>query len=374
MNRKIKQGLFLLAILLVNFTLSAQENSSQVTNITLNVIPGLQFDKVRFWVRPGENIRLTLSNDDDMGHNLLITTPGSRLEVVQAAQELAENGPMMDYIPESPKVLWSMPVIYSGESKTIEFKAPEDPGAYPYVCTYPGHGFIMYGVMYVSNEMNMPALSKDENIPPSRREEQKTEENPEGAHTHHAEKRHPYETIPPYLYRVFMEGSGLASIAVHLPQQLSYCWDAGACKLQFAWEGGFLDNSDLWHGHKNAYAHVLGEIFYRDQTAFPFRIGDLQQIPETEFLGYRLINRYPEFKYLLSGVEVHEIIHPKEDGSGFIRTVKMPGINQTVWFLFHPEDGVDYRFSEGERMEGKLKLTPEEAREFIITMTKVDKK
>ena len=358
---------------LLQTALLAQGGDKKITTIAIKAIPGLQFDQVRFTVSPGANVELRLSNDDDMAHNMVITQPGSRLDIVNAAQKLAEKGPEMNFIPKSSLVLWFIPVIYPGESKTIQFIAPEEPGIYPYVCTYPGHGFIMYGAMYVSEDPELPDLAKDENIPPSRRGGDKKEDNTESSSMHHQPKLHPYDNPAPYLYRVFIEGSSLASIAVHLPHQLSYCWDAELCQLQFAWEGDFLDNTDLWHGHKNAYAKVLGEIFYREKIEFPLRIGSRETIPEPEFLRYRLIDGYPEFHYLLSGVEVHEIIHPKEDGSGLIRTIKISKGNDPVWFILTPGEQVKYEFNKGKIVRGALMLSPEEAKEFTITMTKANK-
>ena len=38
-----------------------------------------------------------------------------------------------------------------------------------------------------------------------------------------------------------MPGAGPAAIAVSLPNDLSYCWDAGSCRLRYAWQGEFLD-------------------------------------------------------------------------------------------------------------------------------------
>src|SRR5690606_22555573 len=164
--------------------------------------------------------------------------------------------------------------------------------------------FVMYGVMYVLADGEMPDITEDPNIPPSRREAPLSENNMNKDHDVHLNQKnqplHPYDPKPPYLYRVFIENSGLASIAVHLPQNISYCWDATACQLRFAWTGDFLDNTDLWHGHKNAYAKILGEVFYRNKTAYPIRIGNLNTIPEAEYEGYRVVDRYPEFHYLLS--------------------------------------------------------------------------
>ena len=57
---------------------------------------------------------------------------------------------------------------------------------------------------------------------------------------------HPYRPVPPYVYRILMPDAGPAAIAVSLPQKLSYCWDAGACRLRYAWQGDFIDPIDYW--------------------------------------------------------------------------------------------------------------------------------
>src|SRR5690606_40117498 len=83
--------------------------------------------------------------------------------------------------------------------------APEKSGAYPYVCTYPGHGFIMYGVMYVSHDQNMPPELEDENIPPSRRTKTALGERDHSTHSVSAVQEpqplHPYDLVPPLYYR-----------------------------------------------------------------------------------------------------------------------------------------------------------------------------
>src|SRR5690606_9142024 len=131
---------------------------------------------------------------------------------------------------------------------------------YPYVCTYPGHGFVMFGAMYVTTDKTMPPLKDDPNIPSVRRSDGKGE----GAHAGHiAGPVLPYKETPPFLYRTFIENAGPAAIAVRLTDDLSYCWDAGTCRLRYAWEGDFIDMSALWAGHRQAVAKVLGTVFYR---------------------------------------------------------------------------------------------------------------
>jgi len=42
-------------------------------------------------------------------------------------------------------------VAKPGETVEVTFTAPEEPGAYTYLCTYPGHWATMQGTMRVEN-------------------------------------------------------------------------------------------------------------------------------------------------------------------------------------------------------------------------------
>jgi azurin len=365
--------ILLLLVLPVKYAVS-QETSAPVITIDLKVLPGLQFDVVRFTVKPGAAVKLNFTNTDDMSHNLLITKPGARLNVVNAALQLEEKGPAMNYVPKSTDVLWSIPVVSPEQTRSLVFKAPVKPGAYPYVCTFPGHGFIMYGVMYVNAEGKMPDIKTDPNIPASRQEDHVAVADHHDMHKMQRPQKkpasHPYTPVPPYLYRIFMEDAGPAAIAVSLPLDISYCWDAGACRLRYAWKGGFVDNTAIWKGHADAVAKVTGTIFYRDINAYPLRIGKSDDIPVVDYKGYRLLNKYPEFHYTLNGIDVYELILPKEDGKGLIRKFRIPDAGKTVWFSCgSSNESETYEVSSGVWDKGKLKLSPQQAREFSVTIT-----
>ncbi|MDB5260787.1 MAG: blue (type 1) copper domain protein, partial [Adhaeribacter sp.] len=68
---------------------------------------------------------------------------------------------------------------------------------------------------------------------------------------------------------------------------------AGTCRLLYAWQGGFLDNTDSWKGKGDSYGRVIGEIFYRDKSEYPLRLSQSENIPVVAFKGYQLIDRYP---------------------------------------------------------------------------------
>jgi hypothetical protein len=300
-----------------------------------------------------------------MSHNLVITGPGAREEVVKGAQDLGEKGPAMNYVPRSSKILWYIPIVDPGQIKSMTFIAPQKTGVYPYVCTFPGHGFVMFGAMYITDKA-MPAIGEDPNIPPGRRGNAIAGKKDQ---MHEGHSAHPYHPVPPYLYRILMPDAGPAAIAVSLPQRLSYCWDAGACRLRYAWQGDFLDPIDYWNKKGEHFAKILGAVFFRDKTQFPLRIDEPGNIPSVDFKGYRLIKSYPEFHYTINGIDVFELILPKADGTGLDRTFRIPGAKNTIWFVFDPGDGVRYISSAGKLTNGQIKLSPEDARHFTISMT-----
>lgn len=127
---KITQVIFLLCFVGYSEGSFAQAVEEIEREIEIKAIAGLKYDLTRIKVKPGERIKLTLKNVDEMEHNLVITKPGSRQEVVDASHKLGENGPRQHYVPLSDKVLWTIPIVTPGESATIVFQAPTIPGKF----------------------------------------------------------------------------------------------------------------------------------------------------------------------------------------------------------------------------------------------------
>jgi hypothetical protein len=109
------------------------------------------YDVKKFAVRPGQPVKLVFSNPDAMQHNLVIVKPGALEEVGVAGNEMAKDpdGIKRDFVPPSEKVLHATKLINPQATAILRFKAPLEPGSYPYVCTFPGHWVIMNGVMEV---------------------------------------------------------------------------------------------------------------------------------------------------------------------------------------------------------------------------------
>jgi azurin len=121
--------------------------------LTMSIIPGqLKFALPEFTVKPGQRVRVTLTNPDDMQHNMLIIRPGTIEDVGTLADAMATtpDGAERNYIPPTPDVMWYTPLVEPGGSYVLEFTAPRQNGDYPYICTFPGHWRVMQGTMKVA--------------------------------------------------------------------------------------------------------------------------------------------------------------------------------------------------------------------------------
>ncbi len=123
--------------------------------IFLKTPPGqMRYDKAQFSVPPGARVVLTLENNDEMPHNIVICKPGDDkgMEVAKLAWAMGEQGMLKDWVPEHERVLVSGRMAPPHGRQEYAFTAPTEPGNYPYVCTFPGHAMTMNGTMRVAAE------------------------------------------------------------------------------------------------------------------------------------------------------------------------------------------------------------------------------
>jgi azurin len=127
----------------------------------------MMYDLHYFTVQAGKPVQIILDNTDNMPHNIVITAPGAFQEIALAAGAMSppDDPKAKAFVPESPKVLQWTPLVQPGESDTLSFTAPEKPGNYVFLCTYPGHWVKMYGVMQVVADLDKydqaPIIPKD---------------------------------------------------------------------------------------------------------------------------------------------------------------------------------------------------------------------
>lgn len=115
----------------------------------------MQFSTKALEATAGDNVTLTLTHAGKlpkvaMGHNFVllhkdVKVPDFAVKAMKAATT--------DYVPaddETKKqVIAHTKVVGGGESDSITFTAPAEPGDYPFLCSFPGHFAVMQGVFTV---------------------------------------------------------------------------------------------------------------------------------------------------------------------------------------------------------------------------------
>ena len=106
----------------------------------------MRFDVTAFEVRPGQKVSITIKNVGttpkfSMGHNLVVLDKQITEQNIQAKfLDPASTEAAHDYVPPGDKnVLAHSKLLGPNESDTVTFTAPQVPGQYLYVCSFPGH-------------------------------------------------------------------------------------------------------------------------------------------------------------------------------------------------------------------------------------------
>ena len=120
MNKKLV--LFLMMILV--WAVSACGKSGPSTNLSFTM-NDFSFDPNEFTVPAGKEITVHVTHHGSMEHNFIIMKLG------------LEAGEMFDDADKA-NVFWEID-LQPGDSETVVFTAPEQPGTYQIICGMPGH-------------------------------------------------------------------------------------------------------------------------------------------------------------------------------------------------------------------------------------------
>jgi azurin len=314
--------------------------------LAIRAVEGLRFDPPRLRVEPGQVVSLHFENADTTAqpHNLVVVRPGAREAVLAAALALGADGPARGYVPAVPDVLAASRLLAAGESEVIRVTMPKEPGIYPIVCTFPGHGVIMFGAVYAGIEMS-----------------RRVEDDP------HVPKPPPPVALDPdprpMVRRMFLPQASPAAIAVALPGGLNLCWDAGPCRLRYVWRGDFLSADAHFEGKGQALARLGGPVCLSAPAVFPVRPGGRE--PEVvAFRGYALNAGLPTFEYNVDGKLVKEGF--SVDGDTLIRWFQVAGMTESLEIRVGMVPSGPVGVSRGGVVDGGLQLTPEEAQDVTL--------
>lgn len=347
---------FVLACCLVSCLLSVH-----AADITLKTVPGkMRYEPEFFRVEPGETVRLTFINDDEMQHNLIFTKPGTKvLTYAQRAWALGSEAQARQFVPEDRGTLFHSKVLNPLETEVLTFTVPDEPGAYPFVCTLPGHAFSMKGVMYVG--IPIPDPTAEASSAPVRPRDRRTED-----HRFHLEP-----IVEPAIIRASVENGPARGISVGFPGGYNLVFNAETCAVDFGWAGPFLDVGPVVGRNPNDRganpARTLGQRFSLGGTHCPIRVGRADT-SHALFRGYRR-GQTPTFLYEVDGVSIAQTIRPAPKGTGFTYEFELSPTEKQVFFVVNPE-ALKLASDGGTWFDGLLVVSPENARRFNVTLTR----
>jgi azurin len=149
----MRHSFFLFFFSIFSSVFTYAEDDAREIVITGN--DAMQFDLKKMEASPGEKIKVTFKNIGSipkiaMGHNwVLLKKDTDALAFGQKV--LASGGSATNALPKSllGEVIAHTDVLGPGESESVTFQTPSEPGDYEYVCTFPGHFAMMRGVLLV---------------------------------------------------------------------------------------------------------------------------------------------------------------------------------------------------------------------------------
>jgi len=124
--------------------LSAMAVSAQAAqSFTIEGTNALRFSQAHLTVKPGEKITIKLVNKSvlpasAMAHNWILLKSGADAAAFdRAAMTTPDNG----YFPRTKagEVIAHTSLVAGGHADSVTFTAPDKPGDYEYICTFPGH-------------------------------------------------------------------------------------------------------------------------------------------------------------------------------------------------------------------------------------------
>lgn len=140
LSRKVIGAVLTLILILgISFPLEAQNSKT----IEMKGTDDLKFSVTEITAEPGQEITIKLTTVSDMpkqamAHNVVVLTADADASAV--ANESARASENEYIAPDmTDQMIAYTGMAGGGETVEVTFKAPEEPGEYEYICTFPGH-------------------------------------------------------------------------------------------------------------------------------------------------------------------------------------------------------------------------------------------
>jgi azurin len=146
-----------LAVILLGALAIEPAQAQDVKTITMDGTDNMKFSVTEITAEPGQKIQVELTTISDfpknaMAHNFVLLTAGADATAVANESARASDN---EYIAPNmtDKIIAYSDMAGGGETVTVTFTAPEEPGEYEYICTFPGHyAGGMKGILTVQND------------------------------------------------------------------------------------------------------------------------------------------------------------------------------------------------------------------------------
>ncbi len=134
---------FTFAVIFITGVLFQAADAQDVKTVTMEGSDDMKFSVTEITAEPGQKIKVELTTISDfpknaMAHNFVLLKAGvDATAVANKSASAADN----EYIAPSmtDKIIAHSGLAGGGETVTVTFDAPEKPGRYQYICTFPGH-------------------------------------------------------------------------------------------------------------------------------------------------------------------------------------------------------------------------------------------
>jgi uncharacterized cupredoxin-like copper-binding protein len=341
----------------------AQDKASEKPKVLkqkVKMVEGLRFSPPRFAVKGQGKLELALENHDpnDQPHNFVLIQADALAEIQKASMDIGPESVARGFVPDHDGIIVASGLLNPEGRESLTIDVPKEAGIYYYVCTFPGHAQVMYGALYVNTKWK-DGLAYDPHVPQIIRD---------------AELQKTIAKVAverPTFARLFLPDAGPAAIAVALPGAQNFCWDAGNCRLRYAWSGGFVDPTMLFNSNGSKLAKILGDVYWRsggDENTCGMKFGD-RPTAAVDFKGYRVIDGLPEFHYHVDGVVVKEHITATEGGKLAWR-FNVEGAPGDVRVFAPAADGVSIAADAGARDGDFWRVPQAEADQFTLQISK----
>lgn len=134
-------------------TSASATNAEGARTIEITANDQMRFSVTAIDAKPGESLHVVLTNvgtlpKEAMAHNWVLLKSGSDYMAFSAAAAGAKDS---NYIPQNLENEIIAKIDLQGPHQTgeVTFKAPDQPGEYPFLCSFPGHAALMHGTLTV---------------------------------------------------------------------------------------------------------------------------------------------------------------------------------------------------------------------------------